>query len=68
MRITHDVGEFLTPPQLARMLGITATTVREWRRRGYIHAHRLPNGRYAIPSSEIERLTGDPTGPARGEA
>jgi hypothetical protein len=55
--LARILGEYLTPPQFARLLGVTGSTVRGWRSRGYIRAHLLPNGRYVIPSSEVERLT-----------
>lgn len=41
----------------ARLLGITTKTLHAWRRRGYILAIELPNGRFSIPASEIERLS-----------
>lgn len=41
----------------AMLLGITPKTLHAWRRRGYILAIELPNGRFSVPASEIERLT-----------
>lgn len=40
----------------ANQLGITLPTFHAWRRRGYIHTIKLPNGCYAVPVTEIERL------------
>lgn len=43
--------------QAAQALGITPATLHDWRRRGWILCTQLPNGRYLVPQSEIDRLT-----------
>jgi predicted site-specific integrase-resolvase len=47
----------LKPSDAARKFGVATTTIHVWRRRGHILAVKLPNGRYGIPQSEIERLS-----------
>jgi predicted site-specific integrase-resolvase len=47
----------LKPSDAARQIGVATSTIHVWRRRGQILAVELPNGRYGIPQSEIERLS-----------
>lgn len=42
--------------EAARRLGVTPQTLRSWKDRGYILCAQLPNGRYVVPQTEIERL------------
>lgn len=53
--------ELLTAPQAAQYLGITAQTLHTWRKKGYILASQLPNGRYGVPVAEITRLVTEAT-------
>lgn len=46
----------LATTDASRTLNITTQTLHNWRKRGYIAAVQLPNGRYRIPLSEVERL------------
>lgn len=48
---------FVTITEAARLLSVTPQTLLNWKDRGWIWTQKLPNGRYLIPSSEIERLT-----------
>jgi predicted site-specific integrase-resolvase len=47
----------LSVADAARELNVTSETIHAWRRRGWLIAHKLPNGRFVVPVSEIERLT-----------
>lgn len=42
---------------VARRLGVTVNTVKNWIRKGILQGIRLPSGHYRIPLSELERLT-----------
>lgn len=46
------------PSEAARTIGITTQTLHAWRRRGYVVAIALPNGRFGIPTEEVTRLRG----------
>lgn len=46
----------ITATEAARRLGITIQTLHNWRRRGWLIAHALPNGRFVVPVSEVDRL------------
>jgi molybdopterin-binding protein len=52
--------EFYTVGEAAKTLGISVDTLRRWDREGRIKAERDPGNRRMVPSSEIERLRGDP--------
>ncbi|MEG3906207.1 MerR family transcriptional regulator [Microcoleus sp. F8-D3] len=43
--------------EAAKLLHVTPQTLLNWKERGWIWTEKLPNGRYLVPSSEIERLT-----------
>jgi excisionase family DNA binding protein len=49
--LTRSVG------QAAEVLGVSASTIRNWIEKGYIHAFTLPSGVRRIPEEEVERLT-----------
>jgi predicted site-specific integrase-resolvase len=44
------------PSEAARRIGISTPTLHAWRKLGRILMVGLPNGRYGVPVSEIERL------------
>ena len=48
--------EFLTAPQAARLLGVTATTVKRWEANGLIHGSLSPGGHRRFKRGEIERF------------
>jgi len=54
MERRYRVGE------VARLLGVSPTTVRRWILSGRIRAERTPGGHYRIPESEVRRLLGRP--------
>ena len=40
----------------ADILQVHPDTIHAWRKRGYILTVQLPNGRHAVPRSELDRL------------
>jgi excisionase family DNA binding protein len=48
--------------QAADALGISYRTAQRWTRRGWLKAHRLPNGRLLIQADDIARLLGQEAG------
>lgn len=65
-RISTHMNNPLPPVPAARaamLLGITPKTLHAWRRRGYVLAIELPNGRFSIPASEIKRLSSNAVKP-----
>ena len=51
-------GGFLTRSQVARMFGVSASTVTRWARAGLIQAIRTPGGQYRFRAEEIRRAAG----------
>jgi predicted site-specific integrase-resolvase len=51
--------QHISVPEAARQLQMTAQTVHTWIKSGRILAQKLPNGRYTVLASEIERLSGN---------
>ncbi len=51
--------QHISAPEAAQQLQMTLQTVHNWIKDGKILAQKLPNGRYAILASEIERLSGN---------
>ena len=51
------MNHILTPRQLAEHLQLTPDTVTAWIKRGWVIGTKLPNGRFVIPASEVDRLT-----------
>jgi excisionase family DNA binding protein len=47
--------ELLTAPQVARLLGVTATTIKRWEASGLLEAHLTPGGHYRFKRDEIVR-------------
>lgn len=48
--------ELLTAPQVARLLGVTATTIKRWEASGLIESSLTPGGHHRFRRGEIERL------------
>ncbi len=54
---SSDSG-FLTRRQVARLFGVSASTVTRWAGRGLLHAVRTPGGHYRFPENETRRAAG----------
>jgi excisionase family DNA binding protein len=54
----------LTITEAAKRLGIHRDTLLKWTQRGWVPAHRLPNGRLLIQADVIARLLGQEAGHA----
>lgn len=50
--------------ETARLLGVHENTVRNWERRGILHAARLPSGFRRFDPHEVERLRSEIFAPA----
>jgi excisionase family DNA binding protein len=70
----HSLKDFLTVSEAARLLGVSASTLRNWDRMGKVRAGRHPvNGYRLYARGDLERLLnpivpdGEPScGPDRG--
>jgi len=53
------VSEFshLSTVAAAEKLTVSPRTILSWIKAGYLLAAKLPNGRYVVPVTEIDRLT-----------
>ena len=52
--------QFLNVKQVAKILGVTALTVRNWDKRGKLQAYRNPINNYRVYKVEdVEKLLGD---------
>ncbi len=52
--------QFLNVKQVARILGVTPLTIRNWDKRGKLQAYRNPINNYRVYKVEdVERLLGD---------
>jgi excisionase family DNA binding protein len=51
--------ELLTSSQVARLFGVSPSTVNRWARNGLIRCIRTPGGHYRFPAREIERRAGE---------
>ena len=54
----QDEGGFLSRSQVARMFGVSASTVTRWARAGLIQSIRTPGGQYRFRADEIRRAAG----------
>ena len=54
----HEMNrtKYLSPSQLAKQLDLSTKTVYAWIQSGRVLSSTLPNGRYRIPSEELDRL------------
>lgn len=50
--------DMLQPYDAARMLGVTASTLRRWAAAGRIRAVQTPGGHHRYPRTELDRLRG----------
>lgn len=48
-------GDFLTRGMVARLFGVSASTVTRWARLGLLPAVRTPGGHYRFPARETRR-------------
>ncbi len=53
---------FLTRRQVARLFGVSASTVTRRARRGLLQAVRTPGGHYRFPENETRRAAGRAAG------
>jgi excisionase family DNA binding protein len=50
------MADWLTPKEVALLLGVDAETVRRYIRLGQLRANRLPSGHYRIRREDAEKL------------
>jgi excisionase family DNA binding protein len=48
------IGNFRTPPEAAKLLGISERTIRRWLKKKHVPANKRPSGHYLIPMRWIE--------------
>lgn len=53
---TGDLPEWMTPSEVARLVGYAHVTVLRWIHRGKLPARRSPGGTYRVHRAEAERL------------
>ena len=51
-------GGFLSRSQVARLFGVSASTVTRWARAGLIQSIRTPGGQYRFRADEIRKAAG----------
>jgi excisionase family DNA binding protein len=51
----NDATEFLSRRQVARLFGVSASTVTRWARLGLLRAIRTPGGHYRFRAEETRR-------------
>ena len=58
-------GQFLSRSAVARLFGVSASTVTRWARTGLLRTIRTPGGHYRFPAEETRAAAavGIPTGP-----
>jgi len=54
--MAHKSQEWMTPSEVARMLGVDPETIRRYIRLGQLAANRLPSGHYRIRRVDAEKL------------
>jgi len=52
----YQTNKLISIKEAAERLNVHQATVHSWRRRGYLASVKLPNGRYMIPSAELDRV------------
>jgi predicted site-specific integrase-resolvase len=63
LHIAHSITDPKDPPThvstvaAAQQLTVSPRTVLSWIKAGHLLAAKLPNGRYVVPITEIDRLT-----------
>ena len=53
--LTETNAPHLSRPQVARLFGVSASSVTRWARAGLIKAVRTPGGHYRFPAEETRR-------------
>ena len=53
-----DGGGFLSRSDVARIFGVSASTVTRWARSGLIQALRTPGGQYRFRTEDVRRAAG----------
>lgn len=48
--------EYLTRAEVARLFGVSPSTVTRWARKGLIRSIRTPGGHYRFPAREARRI------------
>lgn len=54
--MNQDTKSLIPAPRAAHIFGITPQTLHKWRKKGHLLTVQLPNGRYAVPESEVTRI------------
>ena len=49
-------GEILTRGEVAKMFGVTKTTITNWKRRGALHPVKIGNSAFGYLRADVERL------------
>lgn len=57
MSETKHTPSYISTLAAAEQLTVSPRTVLSWIKAGYLLAAKLPNGRYVVPITEIDRLT-----------
>ncbi len=52
----RDGGVFLTRGEVARLFGVSSSTITRWARTGLIRALRTPGGHYRYRADEVARV------------
>lgn len=55
-RKSEIFGEYVSPTQAARRLGMSHTTILDWCREGILESIKLPSGRFIVLAETIESL------------
>jgi excisionase family DNA binding protein len=51
--------QYLTTSEVAALLRVDASTVRDWAKRGKLSATTLPGGHYRFNRADVDALTGE---------
>jgi len=54
-RETEEIPEFLSRGEVARLFGVSVSTVTRWARTGLLKAVRTPGGHYRFRADEVRR-------------
>lgn len=64
---THEQDAFLTPSEVGRQIGKHHTTIGRWIVDGLLKAVRMPNNKYVLRQSEVNKFLGGSALTARVE-